>query len=70
MTKPIEMVVSEAQELAADGVRELNIVAQDTTYYGMDLYGETRLTELLQELDKVDGLDWIRLMYLYPEQLL
>ena len=67
ITKPIEMVVEEARELAADGVRELNIVAQDTTYYGMDLYGETRLVELLQELDKVDGLDWIRLMYLYPE---
>lgn len=67
ITKPIEMVVEEAQELAADGVRELNIVAQDTTYYGLDLYGETRLVELLQELDKVDGLDWIRLMYLYPE---
>lgn len=67
ITKPIEMVVEEARELAADGVRELNLVAQDTTYYGMDLYGETRLVELLQELDKVDGLDWIRLMYLYPE---
>jgi ribosomal protein S12 methylthiotransferase len=65
-TKPIEEVVAEARELAADGVRELVIVAQDTTYYGMDLYGETRLVELLRELDKVDGLDWIRLMYFYP----
>jgi len=65
-TKPIEEVIAEARELAADGVRELVIVAQDTTYYGLDLYGETRLTELLQELDKVDGLDWIRLMYFYP----
>ncbi|MBI3466532.1 MAG: 30S ribosomal protein S12 methylthiotransferase RimO [Planctomycetes bacterium] len=65
-TKPIEEVLAEARELAADGVRELNIVAQDTTYYGMDLYGEPRLTELLAELDKVEGLDWIRLMYLYP----
>ena len=65
-TKPIEEVVAEAQELAADGVRELVIVAQDTTYYGMDLYGEPRLTELLTELDKVEGLDWIRLMYFYP----
>ena len=53
-------------ELAADGVRELVIVAQDTTYYGMDLYGETRLAELLRELEQVEGLDWIRLMYLYP----
>lgn len=66
VTKPIEMVVTEAQELAADGVRELIIVAQDTTYYGMDLYGEVRLAELLRELDQVDGIDWIRLMYLYP----
>lgn len=65
-TKPIELVVQEARELAADGVRELIIVAQDTTYYGLDLYGETRLNELLNELEKVDGIDWIRLMYLYP----
>jgi len=65
-TKPIELVVQEARELAADGVRELIIVAQDTTYYGLDLYGETRLNELLKELEKVDGIDWIRLMYLYP----
>ena len=65
-TKPIEEVIAEARELAADGVRELVIVAQDTTYYGMDLYGEPRLAELLRELDKVDGLDWIRLMYFYP----
>lgn len=67
VTKPIEMVVEEARELAADGVRELNIVAQDTTYYGMDHYGQPKLVELLKELDKVDGIDWIRLMYLYPE---
>ncbi|MCA9236164.1 MAG: 30S ribosomal protein S12 methylthiotransferase RimO [Planctomycetales bacterium] len=65
-TKPIEEVVAEARELAADGVRELVIVAQDTTYYGMDLYGETRLAELLRQLETVEGLDWIRLMYLYP----
>ena len=65
-TKPIEEVVAEARELAADGVRELIIVAQDTTYYGMDLYGEPRLAELLRELEQVEGLDWIRLMYFYP----
>jgi len=65
-TKPIVEVVAEARELVADGVRELVIVAQDTTYYGLDLYGETRLVELLRELDQVDGLDWIRLMYFYP----
>jgi ribosomal protein S12 methylthiotransferase len=65
-TKPIEEVVAEARELAADGVRELVIVAQDTTYYGLDLYGRTRLVELLGELEKVEGIEWIRLMYLYP----
>ena len=66
VTKPIEMVLEEARELAADGVRELNIVAQDTTYYGLDLYGEVRLAEMLRQLETVDGIDWIRLMYLYP----
>src|SRR4029077_16982696 len=54
------------RELARDGARELNIVAQDTTYYGTDLYGKVRLTELLHELEQVEGIDWIRLMYLYP----
>src|SRR5581483_7151109 len=49
-----------------DGVRELILVAQDTTYYGMDLYGRVRLAELLRELDKLDGLDWIRILYAYP----
>jgi ribosomal protein S12 methylthiotransferase len=66
ITKPIEKVIEEARELAKDGVRELNIVAQDTTYYGLDLYGEVRLVPLLKELEQVDGIDWIRLMYLYP----
>jgi ribosomal protein S12 methylthiotransferase len=65
-TKPKEEVIAEARELAADGVRELVIVAQDTTYYGMDLYGRPQLAELLRELERVDGLDWIRLMYFYP----
>jgi ribosomal protein S12 methylthiotransferase len=65
-TKPIEEVVREATALAADGVRELVIVAQDTTYYGIDLYGEPRLVELLAALEQVPGIDWIRLMYLYP----
>ncbi len=68
-TKPMEEVIAEAKELVASGVRELIIVAQDTTYYGMDLYGEPRLVELLRELDQVEGLDWIRLMYLYPMYL-
>ena len=65
-TKPLEEVIREARELAADGVKELVVVAQDTTYYGIDLYGEPRLVELLGELEKVEGLEWIRLMYLYP----
>ncbi len=66
VTKPIEQVVTEARELAADGVRELILVAQDTTYYGMDFYGEVRLVDLLKELEQVEGVDWLRLMYLYP----
>lgn len=65
-TKPMENVIAEAEQLAAKGVRELIIVAQDTTYYGMDLYGEPRLAELLEKLNAVEGLDWIRLMYFYP----
>ena len=69
ITKPIEEVIREAKELAADGVRELIIVAQDTTYYGMDLYGRTRLPELLRELDNVDGIEWIRTLYAYPEHI-
>ena len=65
-TKPQEQVVAEATELAADGLKELVIVAQDTTYYGLDLYGEPRLVELLEALEQIDGIEWIRLMYLYP----
>ena len=65
-SKPIEQVVAEAEELAADGVRELVLVAQDTTFYGLDIYGQPRLAELLRRLEQVEGLAWIRLMYLYP----
>jgi ribosomal protein S12 methylthiotransferase len=65
-TKPLEEVIREATELAADGVKELVIVAQDTTYYGIDLYGEPRLVPLLEALEAVPGIEWIRLMYLYP----
>src|SRR4051812_42628523 len=67
VTKPIEKVVEEARELAADGVRELNLVAQDMTYYGVDLYGRPRLAELLRELDQVEGIDWVRVLYNYPQ---
>lgn len=66
VTKPMEQVIEEARQLAAEGVRELIVVAQDTTYYGLDIYGRTRLAELLRELDQVEGLEWIRLMYFYP----
>lgn len=65
-SKAIEDVVAEAEQLAADGARELIVVAQDTTYYGLDLYGQPRLAELLRRLDDVEGIDWIRLMYFYP----
>jgi ribosomal protein S12 methylthiotransferase len=67
VTKPIEVVVREAGELAGDGVRELIVVAQDTTYYGTDLYGRPRLADLLRKLDQVDGIEWVRLLYCYPE---
>ena len=69
VTKPIERVVEEARELAGDGVRELILVAQDMTYYGVDLYGRPRLAELLRELDQIEELDWIRILYNYPELL-
>lgn len=67
VTKPIEQIIEEARELAADGVRELILVSQDTTYYGRDLYGKVRLAELLRELDQVDGIEWIRVLYAYPQ---
>src|SRR5256886_10164787 len=66
VTKPIEQVVREARELAADGVRELIVVAQDTTYYGLDLYGRVRLAELLRALETVEGIEWVRVLYAYP----
>jgi ribosomal protein S12 methylthiotransferase len=66
VTKPLEKVVEEARELAADGVRELNLVAQDMTYYGVDLYGRPRLAELLRLLEEIDGIEWIRVLYNYP----
>jgi len=65
-SKPMESILLEAHQLAAEGVKELNIVAQDTTYYGIDNYGEPRLTQLLQKLNNVDGIEWIRLHYFYP----
>ena len=66
VSKSIEDLVLEAKGLAAQGVKELMIIAQDSTYYGIDLYGERRLAQLLQELEKVEGIEWIRLHYAYP----
>ncbi len=66
ISKPIAEVVDEAAQLAGGGVRELIVVAQDTTYYGVDRDGQPRLAELLARLEAVAGIEWIRLMYLYP----
>ncbi|MFI3303612.1 MAG: 30S ribosomal protein S12 methylthiotransferase RimO [Rikenellaceae bacterium] len=63
---PMEELIEEATKLAAKGVRELIVIAQDTTYYGMDLYKERRLASLLEELCRVEGIEWIRLHYAYP----
>ena len=63
---PIETLVAEARELAAQGIRELVVIAQDTTYYGLDIYGKRSLAQLLRELSKVDGIEWLRIHYSYP----
>ncbi len=63
---PMEELVAEAEELAEGGVKELIVIAQDTTYYGLDLYGERRLAEVLRRLARVEGIEWIRLHYAYP----
>jgi ribosomal protein S12 methylthiotransferase len=65
-SKPIERLVDEAKELAASGAKELNLVAQDTTAYGMDLYQKLALPDLISRLNGIDGIEWIRLLYCYP----
>lgn len=65
-SKPVEQIVQEAKQLASVGVNELIIIGQDTTYYGLDLYGKRRLTELLFQLGEIKTIKWIRLMYAYP----
>ncbi len=65
-SRPIESIVAEARLLAASGVREVNLIAQDSTQYGLDLYGKRRLADLLHALNGVDELQWIRLHYAYP----
>ena len=66
---PMEALVEEAKELASGGVRELILVAQETTLYGVDLYGEKKLPALLRELAKIPGIHWIRMLYCYPEEI-
>ncbi len=68
-SKPIERVVAEAKHLSYQGTREINLIAQDVTQYGFDLYKEFTLPKLLRELNGVDGIDWIRLLYFYPNLL-
>jgi ribosomal protein S12 methylthiotransferase len=69
VSTPVEALVAEAKQLAGMGVKELMVIAQDTTFYGMDLYGKRRLGDLLWALSDVGGIEWIRLHYAYPVQL-
>lgn len=68
-SRKIEDIVEEAKTLASEGVKELVVIAQDTTRYGEDLYGEAKLAELLEELAGIEGIKWIRIMYSYPESI-
>ncbi|WP_408955905.1 30S ribosomal protein S12 methylthiotransferase RimO [Natroniella sp. ANB-PHB2] len=68
-SRSIDTIVNEAQKLAQQGVKEINIIAQDITQYGIDLYGESKLIELLKELVQVEGIKWFRLLYAYPSHL-
>lgn len=66
VSKPIEQILQEASFLASKGVKELILIAQDSTYYGLDIYGKRELGRLLEQLTKVDGIEWIRLLYAFP----
>ena len=66
-SRKIEDIVTEAKNLALNGVKELIVIAQDTTKYGIDIYGEYKLAALLRELCRIDGIEWIRVLYCYPE---
>ena len=68
VSKPIEDLVTEAKNLVKNGTKEIMLIAQDSTYYGLDLYGERKLADLMKSLSDVEGLDWIRLHYAYPSQ--
>lgn len=67
-SRPEESVIREVQEMAAQGVKEIMVMAQDTTRYGHDLNGELRLPQLIHQLARIEGIEWIRLMYCYPER--
>jgi ribosomal protein S12 methylthiotransferase len=69
VSKPLERVIAEAKHLARTGCREINLIAQDVTQYGFDLYKEFTLPKLLRELNAIDGIDWIRILYFYPNRL-
>ena len=66
---PMETILKEAEELAKQGTKELLLVAQETTLYGVDIYGKKALPELVHELSKISGIEWIRLLYCYPEEI-
>lgn len=66
---PMETILKEAEELAKQGTKELLLVAQETTLYGIDIYGKKALPELVHELSKISGIEWIRLLYCYPEEI-
>ena len=68
-SRKMENIVEEAERLVKNGVKELNVIAQDTTRYGEDIYGELKLAELLRQLCKIDGLKWIRILYCYPDRI-
>lgn len=68
VSKPIEQLVKEVKGLVANGTKEVMLIAQDSTYYGLDLYGERKLADLMKHISDVDGLEWIRLHYAYPSQ--
>lgn len=69
ISRPIEEVLEEAEGLAKKGIEEIIVIAQDTTKYGIDLYGESKLAELLKKLCKIEGFKWIRFLYAYPESI-
>ena len=67
VSRKMEDILEEAEKLASEGIKEIIVIAQDTTKYGEDIYGKSRLAELLQEISKIDGIEWIRFLYSYPE---